>query len=350
MQDIGERLTGELGYDPDQVHLSGMLVLYNNMLQSLFRSQILTIGVVFLAIDERKIEARDRNPYVAVKILNDEFRRHPDSLIALQRESRRSQQLAHDNIVRVYDFDKDGTTVYMTMEFVDGEDLKNLIRSLDGKGMPMAEAFPLIEGMGRALERAHRDGVVHSDFKPGNVMLTSDRVPKVFDFGIARAGKQKSDASGEQTVFDAGSLGALTPAYASLEMLQGKDAEPADDLYALACVSYELLTGRHPFNKINAEQALKQGMTPERVPGLTKLQWRTLARGLAFKREQRIATAGDDGGWRLHVASLRREHHVHVGSGEVGNHPTDRIHVRRRRKLGVARFSESGQHPTGFDE
>lgn len=251
------------------------------------------MGVVYLALDERKVEARDRNPRVAVKVLNDEFRRHPDSLIALQRESRRSQQLAHDNIVRVYDFDKDGTIVFMTMEYVDGEDLKSLIRRLAGKGMPMAEAYPIIEGMGRALERAHRDGVVHSDFKPGNVMLTQQRMPKVFDFGIARAGKHRGGATGEQTVFDASTLGALTPAYASLEMLQGVDAEPPCDLYALACVAYELLSGVHPFNKLNAEQAQKQGLAPAPIPGLSKLQWRTLCRGLAFQRSNRIATAGE---------------------------------------------------------
>lgn len=251
------------------------------------------MGVVFLALDERKVEARDRNPRVAVKVLNDEFRQHPDSLIALQRESRRSQQLAHDNIVRVYDFDKDGSIVFMTMEYVDGEDLKALIRALDGKGLPIEQAFPIIEGMGRALERAHREGVVHSDFKPGNVMLTSTRMPKVFDFGIARAGKQRSESTGEQTVFDAGTLGALTPAYASLEMLQGRDPEPQDDLYALAIVAYELLGGRHPFNKINAEQAMKQGLVPQRIMSLTKLQWRTLQRGLAFRREDRVATAAE---------------------------------------------------------
>ncbi len=249
------------------------------------------MGVVFLAIDERKIEARDRDPKVAVKVLNDEFRRHPDSLIALQRESRRSQQLAHDNIVRVYDFDKDGSIVFMTMEYVDGDDLKDMIRGLGGKRMAPEAAFPIIEGMGRGLARAHRDGVVHSDFKPGNVMLTKDLVPKVFDFGIARAGKHRADASGEQTVFDAGSLGALTPAYASLEMLQGKDAEPADDIYALACVAYELLGGRHPFDKVNAEQAQKQGIVPLRIPGLSTLQWKTLSRGLAFRREDRIRSA-----------------------------------------------------------
>ena len=247
------------------------------------------MGVVFLAVDERKIEARDRDPYVAVKVLNDDFRRHPDSLIALQRESRRSQSLAHDNIVRVYDFDKAGTIVFMTMEYIAGDDLRTVIREQAYNGMPLAKARPLIEGMARALGRAHAAGVVHSDFKPGNVMVTGDGVPKVFDFGIARAGKHAASASGEQTVFDASTLGALTPAYASLEMIQGKDPTPSDDIYALGCVCFELLTGKHPFDKLSAEVALREGRKPPAVPGLTKRQYRTLCDAVAFTRERRLA-------------------------------------------------------------
>ena len=251
------------------------------------------MGVVFLARDERKVEARDRDPYVAVKVLNDEFRRHPDSLIALQRESRRSQLLAHDNIVRVFDFDKDGTIVFMTMEYVDGQDLKALIRERAYNGLPLAQARPLIEGMGWALKRAHAAGVVHSDFKPGNVMVTRDGIPKVFDFGIARAGKHLGDATGEQTVFDAGTLGALTPAYASLEMIQGKEPTPSDDIYALGCVAFELLTGKHPFDKVSAEVAQREGRRPPPVSGLTKRQYKALCEAVAFNSEQRLKTAAE---------------------------------------------------------
>ncbi|MFC3550056.1 protein kinase [Lysobacter cavernae] len=247
------------------------------------------MGVVYLARDERKVEARDRDPWLAVKVLSDEFRRHPDSLVALQRESRRSQKLAHDNIVRVYDFDKDGTVVFMTMEFIDGCDLKTLIREQAYNGMPLARARPLIEGMARALARAHAAGVVHSDFKPGNVMVTRDGVTKVFDFGIARAGKHAADASGEQTVFDAATLGALTPAYASLEMIRGQEPGAADDIYALGCVCFELLTGKHPFDKLSAEVALREGRTPPPVPGLTKRQYQTLCAAVAFPAEQRLS-------------------------------------------------------------
>ncbi|MFK2879385.1 bifunctional serine/threonine-protein kinase/formylglycine-generating enzyme family protein [Rhodanobacter hydrolyticus] len=250
------------------------------------------MGVVFLARDERKVEARDRDPYVAVKVLNDEFRRHPDSLIALQRESRRAQLLAHDNIVRVYDFDKDRTIVYMTMEYIDGTDLRTLIRERAFNGMPLAQARPLIEGMGWALKRAHAAGIVHSDFKPGNVMVTRNGVPKVFDFGIARAGKHLNEATGEETVFDAGTLGALTPAYASLEMIQGKEPTPSDDIYALGCVTFELLTGKHPFDKQSAEVALKEGRKPPPVPGLTRRQYKTLCDAVAFHTEDRLQTAG----------------------------------------------------------
>ena len=251
------------------------------------------MGVVYLARDERKVEARDRDPYVAVKVLNDEFRRHPDSLISLQRESRRSQQLAHDNIVRVFDFDKDRTIVFMTMEYIDGSDLKQLIRERAYNGMPLSQARPYIEGMAKALSRAHAAGVVHSDFKPANVMITREGVPKVFDFGIARAGKHMGDAVGDQTVFDAGTLGAMTPAYASLEMIQGKDPVPADDIYALGCVVFELLTGKHPYDKASAEVAMKEGRKPPHVKGLTKRQYRTLCASVAFTGEQRLKSAND---------------------------------------------------------
>src|SRR5690606_12362686 len=154
-------------------------------------------------------------------------------------------------------------------------------------------ARPLIEGMARALGRAHAAGIVHSDFKPGNVMVTADRVAKVFDFGIARAGKHAASADGEQTIFDATTLGALTPAYASLEMIQGGEPTAPDDIYALGCVCFELLTGKHPFDKASAEVALKEGRRPPRVPGLTRRQYRALCAAVAFRREDRIADVED---------------------------------------------------------
>jgi non-specific serine/threonine protein kinase len=247
------------------------------------------MGIVFKSRDERKVEAQDKNPWVAVKVLNPEFRKHPQALVALQRESRKAQQLTHDNILRVYDFDKDGTVIYMTMEYVDGGSLKDVIKR-HPSGMPFDKGWPIIEGLARGLGRAHRDNIVHSDFKPGNVMMTSDLIPKLFDLGIARAAKSGADSKGETTVFDAGELGALTPAYASLEMIQGQPPELIDDIYALGITAYEILTGKHPFGKKNAEEVMKSGIKPPVVPGLTRRQRKTLEASVAFKRADRVKT------------------------------------------------------------
>ncbi len=248
------------------------------------------MGVVFKAKDLRREEAQDRNPYIAVKILNDEFRRHPESLKALQRESRKAQDLAHPNIVTVFDFDRDGPTVYMTMEFLEGQSLDRITKNASFDGMPLKEVYPLIQGLGRALAYAHAKGVVHSDFKPANTFLTKEGVIKVFDFGIARAAKLPGQQSGEMTLFDPGSLGALTPAYASCEMIDGEEPDPRDDIYALACLTYELLTGKHPFGKRSAAEARDKGLAPALIKGISRRNWRGLQRGLAFLRKDRTPT------------------------------------------------------------
>jgi serine/threonine protein kinase len=247
------------------------------------------MGVVFKARDLRKEEARDRDPYVAIKFLSSEFRRHPESFMALQRETRRAQTLAHPNVVTVHDFDRDGTLIYMTMEFLEGEPLDRFIHR-HPQGLRFKDAWPIIEGCSRALAYAHEQGVVHADFKPGNVFVTGERKVKVLDFGIARAVTRHGDDAAAGTRFDAGSLGALTPAYASPEMLLNEKPDPRDDVYALACVAYELLTGRHPFGGETAVKAAHDGLTVKRTPGMGRRQHRALARGLAFRQADRSAS------------------------------------------------------------
>ncbi len=253
------------------------------------------MGVVYKAIDLRKVEAKDRNPYVAIKVLNEEFKKHPDSLIALQREARKSQSIAHPNIVNVHDFDRDGDIVFMTMEFLDGLPLDKVIKQYQYIGLPMNQAWGVLKGICEALIYAHHENIIHSDFKPGNIYLTSKGVAKVFDFGISRAvsvSDLKSD-SGEKTIFDAGSLGALTPAYASLEMLNGSAPDERDDVYALACVAYEIFSGEHPFGKLSAEKAMSKKLKPKKIQELSSTQWNTLKKALSFKRKDRIASVED---------------------------------------------------------
>lgn len=246
------------------------------------------MGVVFRVRDLRKEEAQDRHPYAALKVLGEDFKRHPESLKALQREARKAQNLAHPNIVTVYDFDRDGAHVYMVMELLEGEPLDRFIKRLD-KGLPIGEALPIVRALCAALSYAHGHGVVHSDFKPANAYVTRNGAIKVFDFGIARAAKRPGDvdATGSLTLFDPGTLGALTPAYASCEMLDGLEPDPRDDVYALGCVAYELLTGVHPFERKSAVQARSAALKPKPIRGLTGRQWRALRRSLAFERDAR---------------------------------------------------------------
>ena len=247
------------------------------------------MGTVYKALDLRKLEASDRNPYIAIKVLNVQFRGHPKSLIALQREARKAQALAHPNIVSVYDFDRDGPMVYLTMEYLQGKPLSQVLRAPGFSGMPYADVLPIVTGMGNALAYAHGRGFVHCDFKPGNVIVTDAGVVKVIDFGIARV-FQKTETDADATVFDPGSLGALTPAYASPEMLERRDPDPRDDIYALACISYELLTGHHPFNRLSSAQARGTAMKPPRPARLGRAQWQALKCALSLEREERTPT------------------------------------------------------------
>ncbi len=256
------------------------------------------MGSVYKARDLRKEEARDSQPYVALKLLSDEFRRHPDSLVALQREAKKAQVLAHPNIVTVHDFDRDGTRVYMTMEYLQGDPLDLVIRRRGALGgLPQKEALHIIDRMSRGLAYAHQQGIVHSDFKPGNVFLTSEGNAKILDFGIARAARVGAASGGDETRFDPATIGAITPAYASPEMLAGEVPEPADDVYALGCVAHELLTGRHPFldeqgRKLPADEAVRRGMKPPQLKNLPKRVSRAVARSLAPRREERFPDAG----------------------------------------------------------
>jgi len=247
------------------------------------------MGTVYKALDLRKLEASDRNPYIAIKALNVQFRGHPKSLIALQREAKKAQTLAHPNIVTVYDFDRDGSMVYLTMEYLSGKPLSQTLREPGFTGMPFSQAMKIVSGMAKALAYAHERGFVHCDFKPANVFLTDTDQVKVIDFGIARVFQRPED-DGEATVFDAGSLGGLTPAYASPEMLEHREPDPRDDIYALACITYELLTGRHPFGRLPATQARNAGIKPQRPKNLGHKQWRALKAALSFDRETRTAT------------------------------------------------------------
>jgi serine/threonine protein kinase len=249
------------------------------------------MGTVFRAKDLRKVEARDRQPYLAIKVLNNDFREHPEAFIALQREAAKSQILSHPNIVSIFDFDKDGDIPFMTMELLEGQELAALLRAYPN-GLPEPMAWSVIRGICAGLSHAHEAGIVHADFKPGNVYVGPTNNPKILDFGIARA-VQLTDVQGDDTLFDPARLAALTPAYASREMLAGDNTEPRDDLYSLGIVIYLILTGHHPYGRLSAEDAAKEGLKPERPKGVSRRQWQVIARCLSFNRQSRPADVAE---------------------------------------------------------
>ncbi|MCR9279538.1 MAG: protein kinase [Pseudomonadaceae bacterium] len=255
------------------------------------------MGRVYRARDMRWVETGDKDPYVALKVLNSDLRADPSLVVALQREARKAQTLAHPNIATVYDFDRDEDQVFLTMEVLTGQALDDWLRA-NPQGMPRKPALAHIRGLCLGLAYAHNRNIVHSDFKPGNVFLTDENQCKILDFGIARAvpSQRTDDASGadeanQATLFDPSSRGYLTPSYASAEMLDGARPTPADDVYALGLVIYQLLSGKHPFSYQSAVVARDKGLTPAPIRSLKGREWRALSRALSFDRRHRQSNA-----------------------------------------------------------
>lgn len=244
------------------------------------------MGTVYRAKDLRKVEAEDPNPYIAIKVLNQDFKDHPDAFVTLQQETAKSHILAHPNIVTVHDFDRDGDTLYMTMELLDGQPLDKLISERRNQGLPKEQAWNITRDLCAALAYAHQRQLIHADFKPGNIFVHRDGNAKVLDFGIARAATREA----QKHKFDAGQLGALTPAYATIEMVNDEPLGFSDDVYALACVVYEMLAGKHPYSNRSAVQAFEQKLQPKRLDSLNAREWKALSRGLALVKSERYET------------------------------------------------------------
>ena len=202
------------------------------------------MGVVYLAADEQVPGER-----FAIKVLKKEL--CPETLTLLCEEVRKTRKLSHPNIVDVHSVNVDGQRLYLLMEYLEGKTLNRLEDEDFGRGIPFSHAWPIIEDVGAALGYAHGHNVIHSDLKPANVLLATSRRTKLLDFGIARAsrGPLLQARFGPR---------ALTPAYASCEMLEGKEADRRDDIYSFACVVYEMLCGDRPFGDSRRSRLARQ--------------------------------------------------------------------------------------------
>lgn len=242
---------------------------------------------VYKATDLHLEEAGARDAQVAVKILRAELTKDSSALSLLAREAAKSKRLSHPNIIRVYDLDHDGDTWFMVMELLEGEPLSKVIQRAKPQGLKWKGAAAVLDQIFSALAYSHTQGIVHADLKPSNIFVTSQGSIKLLDYGVAQALKphQHEDFLSEQQS-DETTVYGYTPAYASTSLIAGKEPTVCDDLYALACVAFELLSSRHPFDRKKlTEQERRQYklVKPAHMPGRL---WQPVRKLLKEERPQ----------------------------------------------------------------
>jgi formylglycine-generating enzyme required for sulfatase activity len=248
---------------------------------------------VYKAVDLQRAGRAPAGECIAVKVLARPFDGNPATLATLEDDVRRLRALAHPNIVKLFGCERDDRTLFITMEYLVGRSLYARLhsRAIVG-GMPPAidrdDAQSIIIAVAGALEYAHQQGVVHGDLKPGNVILTSAGAIKIIDFGMANLASRPRTARERREVAQRRPASALTPRYASPQQMARNPPQITDDIYALACLAYELLTGTHPFG--DGSGAPTTTFPPPLRPGLTPAQHAAITHGLQLERRDRTPT------------------------------------------------------------
>jgi len=189
------------------------------------------MGRVFRAFDKKMEEE------VALKLIKPEIAADKRIVERFRNEIKIARKITHKNVCRMHDLNEDGQTLYLTMEYVRGEDLKSLIRRT--KHLAPGTAVSIVLQIAEGLAEAHKLGIIHRDLKPQNIMIDKEGNAKIMDFGIARS-LQTQGLTGEKAIIG-------TPEYMSPEQIEGKETDPRSDIYSLGVILYEMLTGRVPF-------------------------------------------------------------------------------------------------------
>jgi eukaryotic-like serine/threonine-protein kinase len=192
---------------------------------------------------------------VAVKLLHPQYVGDESFVARFEREARSVANLVHPSIVNVYDVGRDGDRIYIVMEFVEGQSVKEM---LSAGSFGVARTIDIGVQVAKALDYAHHSGVVHRDVKPHNVIVSPRGAAKLVDFGIATV-------KGTSSVTESGSvLG--TVHYVAPEQARGQPATPATDIYSLGCVIYEMATGRLPFDGDTPLDIATKHVSTEPIP------------------------------------------------------------------------------------
>lgn len=248
------------------------------------------MGAVYRARDLLHEQFGDPDPYIALKILSEEFAESPDASALLYSEFALTRRLRHDNVVRAHTFevDTDCQRAFITMEYMRGLTLDKLLceRPL---GLPWKELRDIVLPLLDTLAYIHGRGVLHGDMKPSNVMLSEDGL-RLFDFGLGQA--EEGTLPGLPHL-SRERFNAWTPGYAAPELLEGQPLSASADVYGVACVIYELASGKHPFRRLPSTQARDEHLERElQAPqNLPKHCWPALRTALSFDPAERTITA-----------------------------------------------------------
>jgi serine/threonine protein kinase len=257
-------------------------------------------GIVFQALDEYRLDTPPVGQHLAIKVLHTAVTKRAELLTELRRAFQQMQRLSHPNIVRVFEFDRDGPMAFFTMELLNGALLSRVLQARKLSPLDRPQALAVIRDIGAAISHAHACGVVHGDINPQNVFITLSGELRVLDFGATYNSNRTAAAADHELT-----LPFATSSYASCQVLEGERADVRDDVFALACVAYVLLCGEHPFPKKTAIEARAARLIPRRPPKLTNQQWHGLRAGLRWEREDRPA---DMQQWleRLHLGGAAK--------------------------------------------
>jgi eukaryotic-like serine/threonine-protein kinase len=243
------------------------------------------------------------NRMVAIKILHPKLAGRRDLTSRFRREARAMSQLTHPNTTKVFmygELPEDGS-LYIVMEYLEGRNLNQTVRK--GGPMPVERAIPILVAVCGALDEAHHMGIVHRDLKPENIFLCRvgniPDYPKVLDFGLAKV-TERQMRPGSIVLTQEGMVFG-TPEFMSPEQAQGKTLDPRSDIYSLAVILYEVLTGKLPFNAKTPMEFIQKHVleTPisinERVEGMTFPVglWEVIQKALAKRPDDRFQSADE---------------------------------------------------------